>query len=98
MARRLVNPIPRSDAVICVVIPCFNAAETLPAAIESACTQDVAGVEIIVVDDGSTDTSLAIARRFEPLVRVVTGPNRGVSTARNRGIAGTRGAWIVFLD
>ena len=83
---------------ISVVIPCFNAAETLSMAIESALAQDLAGHDIIVIDDGSTDASLAIARGFEPAIRVLTGPNRGVSAARNRGIAETTGDWIVFLD
>jgi glycosyltransferase involved in cell wall biosynthesis len=84
--------------MITVVIPCFNAAETVAAAIESACAQNRADDEIIVVDDGSTDGSFAVARRFEPQVRVVTGPNRGASAARNRGVAETSGEWVVFLD
>jgi glycosyltransferase involved in cell wall biosynthesis len=56
------------------------------------------GNEILVVDDGSTDDSLAVARSFASGVRIVTGPNRGVSAARNRGVAETGGEWIVFLD
>jgi glycosyltransferase involved in cell wall biosynthesis len=54
--------------------------------------------DVLIVDDGSTDTSLEVARSFEPHVRVLTGPNRGVSAARNRGVAETSGEWIVFLD
>jgi glycosyltransferase involved in cell wall biosynthesis len=79
-----------------IIIPCFNAERTLAATIESALREDVA--EIVVIDDGSTDGSLAIARRFEPRVRVLTGLNRGVSAARNRGIAETTSDWLVFLD
>jgi glycosyltransferase involved in cell wall biosynthesis len=50
------------------------------------------------VDDGSTDDSVGIARSFEPHVRVLTGANRGVSVARNRGAVETAGEWILFLD
>ena len=83
---------------ISIVIPCFDAVATMAAAIESALDQRGIKVEIIVVDDGSTDNALAVARSFEPRVRVLTGSNRGVSAARNRGIAATKGEWIVFLD
>ena len=86
-----------STAAIAIVVPCCNAAATLAATLDSALTQSVAA-DVIVVDDGSTDTSLAIARNFEPAVRVVSGPNRGASHARNTGIAHTSADWIVFLD
>jgi glycosyltransferase involved in cell wall biosynthesis len=87
-----------SFARISVVIPCFNAADTLGMTIESALAQDHADRDVAVIDDGSTDASLAIARGFEPAIRVLTGTHRGVSAARNRGIAETRSDWIVFLD
>jgi glycosyltransferase involved in cell wall biosynthesis len=83
---------------VSIVIPCFNAATTLGAAIESALAQDAGDGEILVIDDGSTDASLAVARSFIPDVRVVAGPHRGVSAARNRGIAEAGGEWLVFLD
>jgi glycosyltransferase involved in cell wall biosynthesis len=83
---------------ISVVIPCFDAARTLAATIGSALAQPEIGVEIVVVDDGSRDGSLQIGRAFERRVRVFAGPNRGVSAARNRGIAETTGECIVFLD
>ena len=82
---------------IAIVIPCYNGEATLAATLESAIAQgDEVG--IMVVDDGSSDRSLSIARRFEPRIRVLTGPNRGVSAARNRGIAATDADWLVFLD
>jgi len=65
---------------------------------QSACAQDDVDHEVVLIDDGSTDLSLEIARSFEPPVRVLSGPNRGASVARNRGIAETESAWIVFLD
>ncbi len=82
---------------IAIVVPCYNAERTLASTLESAIAQGN-DVEVVVIDDGSTDGSLALARTFEPRVRVLTGPNRGVSAARNRGIAETRAGWIVFLD
>ena len=83
---------------VSVIIPCFNGAATIAATIASALAQNGCAGGILVVDDGSTDASLALARGFEPDVRVVTGPNRGVSAARNRGIEETGGEWVVFLD
>jgi glycosyltransferase involved in cell wall biosynthesis len=87
-----------SGRSVSIVIPFFNAAATLRETLISAVGHRDIDVEIIAVDDGSTDDSLAIARGFEPAVTVLTGPNRGVSAARNRGFAASNGAWIVFLD
>lgn len=84
-------------SVVSVIVPCYNADASIAAALESALAQDVS-VEVLVIDDGSTDNSLAIAREFEPRVRVVSGANRGVSLARNTGIAETGSEWVVFLD
>jgi len=86
-----------SSSSIAIVIPCFNATATLAATINSALNQDVT-VDVIVIDDGSTDGSLALAREFEPNVRIFTGQNRGVSHARNVGISETTAEWILFLD
>jgi glycosyltransferase involved in cell wall biosynthesis len=86
-----------TDNRIAIVVPCYNAASTLAATLKSALAQDVP-VEVIVIDDGSSDSSVAVARAFEPAVRVVTGPNRGASAARNTGISETTAEWIVFLD
>ncbi len=93
---RLAHGQPRS--AVSIVTPCFNAAATLGSTIESALQQPDVDLDIVVVDDGSTDASLVVARSFEPCVRVLTGPNRGVSAARNRGIAETASEWIAFLD
>ena len=86
------------SANISVIVPCFNAGATLGMAINSILNQVDVKVEIVVVDDGSTDNSLAVARAFEPWIRVIAGPNRGASAARNRGIAETAAEWVVFLD
>lgn len=82
---------------VSIIIPAYNAAATLRAAIESALSQPVAK-EIVVVDDGSTDATGAVAQSFGEAVTLLSGPNQGVSAARNRGIAASSGAWIVFLD
>jgi glycosyltransferase involved in cell wall biosynthesis len=87
----------RCDDHVAIVIPCFNAQSTLAATLASALVQDVA-VEVIVINDGSYDRSLSVAREFEPRIRVISGSNRGVSAARNSGIAETRARWMVFLD
>jgi glycosyltransferase involved in cell wall biosynthesis len=85
------------DDRIAVVVPCYDAAATLAETLESALEQE-GPLEIIVVDDGSRDESLAVARRFSPAVQVVSGENRGASAARNRGVAETGAPWILFLD
>jgi len=83
---------------VSIVIPFYNAARTLGETIQSALDQTGVDLDVVLVDDGSSDGSLAIAQGFCPVVRVFTGPNRGVSAARNRGIAESRADWIVFLD
>ena len=83
---------------VSVVIPCFNAAKFLPAAIDSVLSQDFRDVEVLVVDDGSTDgTELLMVGRGSP-VRYLRQANAGVSVARNHGIAESRGRLVAFLD
>ena len=91
---------PRDGAVACavaIIVPCFNASATLGATLASIVDQGAAA-DAIVVDDGSTDASAEVARRFAPNVRLVQGSNFGVSAARNRGIAETTAEWLLFLD
>ncbi len=87
-----------AEPTVSVVIPSYGCAAYLREAIESTRVQTHRPLEIIVVDDGSTDGSLEIAREYGDPVRVVTQPNSGVSVARNRGINEARGEWIAFLD
>lgn len=82
---------------ISVVVPCYNAEATLAATLDSVLAQDV-DLEVIVVDDGSTDGSRAVLGGFGDRITTVLGPNRGASEARNSGIALARGSWIQFLD
>ena len=81
-----------------VIIPVYNSAETLPRAVESVCEQTWPAHEIIVVDDGSTDNSIQVAKGLAGKVRVVHQSNAGVSAARNRGAECATGDWLAFLD
>jgi len=82
-----------------VIITSFNYAEYLPAAIASVLAQTDGDFELLIVDDGSTDGSLAVARSYaDPRVRVLVEPHRGVGPTRNVGLQAARGRYIAFLD
>ena len=83
--------------LVTVVIPCYNQARFLGEAIESVLAQSYTNFEIVVVDDGSTDNTSEVAGHY-PKVRCVRQENRGVSAARNAGLAHARGEYVVFLD
>ncbi len=88
-----------SHDLVSIIVPCHNAAPWLGAAIESALAQTGAPIEIIVIDDGSTDASLAVAQGFAARgVRVHSQANRGASAARNQGLRLAQGRFIQFLD
>jgi glycosyltransferase involved in cell wall biosynthesis len=82
-----------------VVIPAFNAQDTLAASMRSVLQQSEPDLELIVVDDGSSDDTLALARTFtDRRVTVATQPNAGPAAARNRGISLARAPIVAFLD
>jgi glycosyltransferase involved in cell wall biosynthesis len=81
-----------------LIIPTFNHARFLGAAIDSALAQTLGAVDVIVVDDGSTDDTPAVLERYAGRVRVLRQPNRGLSAARNAGLAAARGTFVSFLD
>ncbi|MDH3451591.1 MAG: glycosyltransferase family 2 protein [Gammaproteobacteria bacterium] len=83
---------------ISVVIPTFNRAHTLGRALDSVLAQTRPAAEIIVVDDGSDDATAELLQRSYPQVTTLRQTNRGVSHARNRGVAAARHDWIAFLD
>jgi glycosyltransferase involved in cell wall biosynthesis len=83
---------------ITVVIPCHDAERWVGRAIASVLDQAGVAVEVVVVDDGSSDGSLAVIRGFGDRVRWESGPNRGACTARNRGLALARAPYVLFLD
>lgn len=83
---------------VSVVIPAFNAERTLGGTLTGALTQTYPRIEVVVVDDGSTDHTADIAKAHGAPVRVVRQPNRGPSAARNAGVAAARGDLLVFCD
>jgi glycosyltransferase involved in cell wall biosynthesis len=83
---------------VTVVIPVFNAERYLGEAIESVLIQGDQVLEIIVVDDGSTDESAAVAKGFGERVQIIRQSNLGPAAARNRGLTASRAEYIAFLD
>jgi succinoglycan biosynthesis protein ExoO len=92
------NPAPR----VSVIIPAYNAAANLQRALDSALAQTMSDLEILIVDDASTDATLEIACRIaaqDSRVRVLHNErNSGPAVSRNRAIAAARGEWIALLD
>jgi glycosyltransferase involved in cell wall biosynthesis len=82
---------------VSVIIPVYNGARFISEAIKSACMQNYDPIEIIVVDDGSTDDTSSIVQSFKD-IRYIYQPNQGVAAARNTGIHNSRGELIAFLD
>lgn len=83
---------------VTVVIPAYNRAHCVAAAVESVFAQTFNDVEIIAVDDGSSDGTGKVLETFTPSIRVIRQDNGGVSSARNTGVRAARGKWIAFLD
>lgn len=83
---------------VSVIIPTFNRGWAIREAIESVLLQDYPHIEIIVVDDGSTDDTPDILHAYGDRIQTLRQPNRGVSAARNSGIRHASGAFIAFLD
>jgi glycosyltransferase involved in cell wall biosynthesis len=85
-----------TDPLVSIIIPCYNGEAFVQEAIMSALAQSYPHVEVLVVDDGSTDRSAEIARAFP--IRYLYQQNRGLTASRNRGIQESRGAYLIFLD
>jgi glycosyltransferase involved in cell wall biosynthesis len=83
--------------LVSVIVPVFNGARWLRESIESIVRQTYRPIEVIAVDDGSTDDSVEILRDF-PDVRTISQPNAGCATARNRGLSVARGEFLAFND
>jgi glycosyltransferase involved in cell wall biosynthesis len=84
---------------VSVVIPTYNRAAKVPNAVESVLAQTVSDLEVIVVDDGSSDgTGRSLEEIFGDRIRYYAQANQGASVARNKGITEARGEWIAFLD
>ncbi len=91
------QPAPQSSGVS-VIIPAYNSAHCLGRAISSALEQTTPPAEIIVIDDGSTDTTASVALGFGNRIRFLQQENRGQGAARNAGLAVARGEYVAFLD
>ena len=86
------------DPLVSVVIPVFNGERFLREAVESVLAQQYSHLEIIVVDDGSTDGTASVARSLSETVRYFYQTNQGPAAARNRGIEQAQGSLIAFAD
>lgn len=84
--------------LVSVVIPVFNGERFLREAVQSVLDQKYSPVEIIIVDDGSTDDTATVARSFTETVRYLHQANQGPAAARNRGIEHAQGSLIAFAD
>lgn len=84
--------------LVSVVIPSYNRAYIVGQAIESVLRQTYENVEVVVIDDGSTDDTERVVRAFDDRVRYIYQPNGGIAVARNSGIAAARGEFVAFLD
>lgn len=84
-----------------IIIPCYDAEDTVQAAVESALAQTAPDIEVICIDDGSDDGTLerlSVLAAGDGRIRLSTGANAGPGAARNSGIDAADGAWLVFLD
>jgi CDP-glycerol glycerophosphotransferase len=94
----------RGDAVpglLSIIVPVYNVEQYLDECLQALRAQDYPNVEIVVVDDGTPDRSVSIARRHrlrDPRIRIVHRPNGGLSAARNTGVSAARGEFLAFAD
>ena len=99
MIRNLHGMMP--EPLISVIMPCFNNAATITRSVSSALDQSYRNIEIILVDDGSTDNSIEIASDLhdkDSRLKVVTQSNQGSGPARNHGLMEAHGEFVAFLD
>jgi glycosyltransferase involved in cell wall biosynthesis len=84
--------------LVSVIVPVYNGERFLAEALDSVCAQGYSPLEVIVVDDGSTDQTAKVVDKFKDKVVYFFQQNSGPAAARNKGIASARGAFIAFLD
>lgn len=91
----------KSDMLLSIVIPCYNSARFITATLDMLVEQELQDCEIIVVNDGSTDSTAEFVERYThtyPNITLINKCNEGVSVARNTGITAANGKYIYFLD
>lgn len=89
------------NPALSIIIPVYNKGNYLAKCLTSVIDQSYKNLEVILINDGSTDNSEEIAQRYQIIdqrIKVYTFPNSGVSAARNRGIAVAQGEFILFID
>jgi len=89
------------DPLVSIILPVYNVENELHECLNSVCAQDYPEIEVVAVNDGSTDGSRRILESFQRQglpVRILDQPNRGLSVARNTGIDAAHGAYVMFLD
>jgi glycosyltransferase involved in cell wall biosynthesis len=86
------------DPTVCVIIPCFNHGRYLRTAIDSALAQTHPAVQVLVIDDGSTDDTPAVCRSYADRITCLRQDNAGLSAARNAGLVRTDAEWVHLLD
>lgn len=89
---------PQDRPLISVIIPCYNCSKYIAEAIDSVLAQEYSPLEVIVVDDSSTDDSREKVKKYSAPVKLITQENAGPAAARNRGIREAKGEFFAFLD
>ena len=90
-----------SNIIVSVIIPVYNVEKYISEAIESVLNQSLIDIEVILIDDGSTDNSLLICEQFlqkESRIKLLKQKNSGVSNARNNGLNLAIGKYVFFMD
>ena len=87
-----------TNVLVSVVIPCYDREKYIEAAIDSVLAQEYHPLEIIIVDDGSRDSSIEIIKRFGSAVTLIRQENAGAAAARNTGVRNSLGTFLSFLD
>ncbi len=85
-------------ARVTAIVPVYNGAATIAEAIDSALAQSYRDLEVIVVNDGSTDATAEVLRRYEGRIKVIDRKNGGIAAARNTGVAASQSEYLAFLD
>jgi glycosyltransferase involved in cell wall biosynthesis len=88
----------KNDNLISVVIPCFNSESYIQESINSVLSQTYRKIELIVIDDGSTDDTLKVIKEYEKSIVILRQENQGAASARNLGIHHSKGDYIALLD
>jgi len=88
----------KNNPLVSVIIPTFNRAFCICETIDSALAQSYNYIEIIVIDDGSTDSTRKLLEKYGSKINYLWQENAGVSAARNAGVRAAKGKWIAFLD